>query len=80
MSDNSYLSCCSAAGPPPSESDKGQGGETVSDVTLPEDQTPFFPPLMWIMCEETRRYCTDWKQLLNTHQAAAKTDSTLRER
>lgn len=68
MSDISYLSGCSAAGRPSLRvlaSDKGQGGETVSDVTLPEDQTPFFsPPLMWIMCEGTWRYCTDWKQLL----------------
>lgn len=34
-------------------SDKGQGGETVSDVTLPEDQTPFFP--LWCgLCERQR--------------------------
>lgn len=46
MSDIGYLELLLYSRPPPLRvlaSDKGQGGETVSDVTLPEDQTPFFP-------------------------------------
>lgn len=35
-------------------SDKGQGGETVSDVTLPEDQTLFFSPLWCGLCARRR--------------------------
>lgn len=43
---SSIWACCSAAdpshqGPQPWHTTKGQGGETLSDVTLLEEQTPF---------------------------------------